>query len=79
MTDMQTVGCPSPVFEKIAHFIEDASSANLPNDVLGTAKLYILDLIGVLAAASKIDARRIARNYVPKPWTAGSGPPETLQ
>ena len=71
MTNMQTLNGPAPAFEKIVRFM--VGSGELPEETLHTAKLYILDLIGVLAAASKLDAGRIARDHAARHWAAGEG------
>jgi len=75
MTNMQTLNSPASSFEKIADFIEAARHQTPPENVLHTAKLYVLDLIGVLAAADKLDAGRIARNHSARHWAAGEGAP----
>ena len=75
MTAMQTLKSPSPTFEKVAKFCLETRADLLPAQPLQTAKLYILDLIGVLAAASMLDAGRIARDHAAKHWAAGEGAP----
>jgi len=71
MTVMQTLPSPSAEFERVASFVRDTSAKNLPPEVINTAKLLILDLIGVLAAGSKLDAGRISRNHAVNYWASG--------
>ncbi len=71
MTTMQTFAAPSVEFERVASFVRNASIANIPQEVIHTAKLLILDLIGVLAAGSKLDAGRISRDHAANYWASG--------
>ncbi len=75
MTDMQTLAGPSQTFNTIATFVRDLDTRTIPDGVTQTAKLMILDLIGVLAAGTKVDAGRIARNHATRHWAAGPDAP----
>ena len=75
MTHMQTLTGPSPVFRQVATLLREIDPATLSPDIKHTAALYILDLIGVLFAGSKMDAARIAREHAVKHWAAGPGVP----
>jgi len=75
MTDMQTLPSPSPVFQQVADFTTNTKFSDLPDDVIQTAKLLILDLIGVMAAASKLEAGTIACNHSANHWLAGPDAP----
>jgi len=71
MTEMQKVPQPSEQFNRIAAFTSSLTINKLPLAVVRTAKLLVLDLIGVLAAASKLEAGRIARDHAVNHWAAG--------
>ncbi|MEM8749674.1 MAG: MmgE/PrpD family protein [Pseudomonadota bacterium] len=76
MTEMQTLAEPSDCFEAVAKFVRNTDADDIPDRVLQTAKLLTLDLIGVLAAAAKLDAGVIARNHAANHWAAGEGAPK---
>ena len=59
--------------DNICDFLKHADYVSIPTSVTNTAKLLTLDLIGVLAAAAKLDAGEIARNHAVKHWSAGQG------
>jgi len=71
MTQMQTIPNPSDNFLQIASFVQSLSIKGLPPQVTHTAKLLVLDLIGVLAAAGKLEAGQIARDHAVNHWAAG--------
>lgn len=71
MTTMQTLTTPSSQFDRVASFVNTTSCTNLSPEVKNTSKLLILDLIGVLAAGSKLDAGIIARNHAVNYWASG--------
>lgn len=75
MTQMQNIPNPSEQFEQIASFTQTLEISELPLAVTHTAKLLMLDLLGVLAAASKLDAGRIARDHAVNHWAAGPDAP----
>jgi 2-methylcitrate dehydratase PrpD len=71
MTQMQKIPNPSKNFNRIAAFTQTLNISDIPPEVTHTAKLLVLDLLGVLAAASKLEAGRIARNHAVNHWAAG--------
>lgn len=75
MTQMQKIPNPSDNFNRIASFTQTLNITELPAHVTQTAKLLVLDLLGVLAAASKLEAGRIARNHAVNHWAAGPDAP----
>ena len=75
MTDMQTLQHATASFDAIAEFILGSTQQTFPQQTLATAKLLILDLIGVMAAASKLDAGRIARDHAVNHWASGPAGP----
>lgn len=76
MTDMQSLTQPSPRMIDLARWLRDLDSDALPVEVLTTAKLLVLDLLGVLAASHPLDAGRIARDHAVKHWAAGPEAPQ---
>lgn len=75
MTTHQTTPEPTPTARKVIGFALDTRPADLPQEVLETTALYLLDCIGVLAAAARLDAGRIARDHAVAHWAAGPGAP----
>lgn len=75
MTTMQTLSNAPDSFESISAFILGHQQQKIPESAINTAKLLVLDLIGVLAAAAKLDAGLIARNHAVKHWAAGASAP----
>ncbi len=75
MTEMQTLPEAPAGFDIIADFILGTPQQSIPQQTLTTAKLLILDLIGVMAAATKLDAGRIARDHAVNHWAAGPDGP----
>ncbi len=75
MTAMQSLPQPSPTFGRVAAFVSALDYAALPKGVSRTAALLMLDLIGVLAASSKLDVARIVRDHAARHWAAGDGAP----
>jgi 2-methylcitrate dehydratase PrpD len=75
MTSMQTLPLPAPAFEKVAAFTRELRFDDIPSEVTQTAVLLTLDLIGVLVAAEKLDASRIARTHAVKHWAPGPQAP----
>ena len=75
MTINQTLPNPAPVFNQVAAFTNTIGFDAIPGHVTTTAKLLVLDLIGVLIAASKLEAGRIARDHAARHWAAGEGAP----
>ncbi len=73
MTDMQVLSNPSERFDQLALFARTINVADLPEEVTRTAKLLMLDLIGVVAAGSKLEAGRIARNHAVNHWASAPG------
>ncbi len=71
MTRMQTLREPAPAFHKLHDFLKGCEADQLPDHVLQTAKLYLLDLIGVLIAADSLPASRMARDHSARYWAAG--------
>lgn len=71
MTLTQTLPEPPDSFAGISAFILGHPQQKIPETALHTAKLLVLDLIGVLAAADKLEAGRIARNHAVNHWAAG--------
>ena len=72
---MQKLSEPSARFDKLVAFTHAINITNIPRPVTRTAALLMLDLIGVMAAGSKLEAGRIARNYAVHHWASGSGVP----
>ncbi len=75
MTQIATLHSPSGAFNKIARFNADLRFEDIPDDVAQMAALYMLDLIGVAAAGSRLDAGRIARDHAVRHWAAGMDAP----
>ncbi len=75
MTVMQALKVPSPVFTRVAAFVEELSFARIPAEVRDFAALLVLDLIGVAAAAARLPAARIACDHAVAHWAAGPGAP----
>jgi len=75
VTTIQTLQNPSAVFNNLAAFSRELEFSNVPEEVIRTAKLLTLDLIGVAAAASKLEAGYIARNHAVKHWASAAGTP----
>lgn len=75
MTNMQNLPDPSERFDKLAAFVRTINVANVPQEVIRTAKLLVLDLIGVVAAGSKLEAGRIARDHAVNHWASAPGTP----
>ena len=75
MTTMQTLPDPAPAFDRVATFTREIGFDAIPPAATTAAKLLVLDLIGVLIAASKLDAARIARDHAARHWAAGEGAP----
>ena len=73
MTIHETLPDPSGAFGPFARFV--LGDADIPAEVRETAALYILDLIGVAAAATRLEVGRIARDHAVKHWAAGEGAP----
>jgi len=71
MTRMQNLPRPSARFDQLASFVRATGVSSLPQEVILTVKLLLLDLIGVLAAGSKLEAARIARDHAANHWAAG--------
>lgn len=76
MTEMENLSSPKPVFDDLHHWLNSLDAEALPVEVMTTAKLLVLDLIGVLAAAHLLDAGRIARDHAVKHWAAGPEAPK---
>ncbi len=77
MTIMQSLREPSANFAKAADFIEGLRFDDVPAPVREFAALLMLDLIGVAAAAARLDAGRIARDHAVAHWSAGPGAPSS--
>ncbi|MBI1385593.1 MAG: MmgE/PrpD family protein [Rhizobiales bacterium] len=75
MTEMQSLPEPSPTFGEVAAFVLQRQSNAFPPEVIAFARLLMLDLLGVAAAASGMDAGRIAREHAARHWSAGAGAP----
>ncbi len=75
MTKTQTLPNPPQSYESISTFILSYPQQKIPRKTLQTAKLLVLDLIGVLAAATKLEAGLIARNHAVNHWAAGPSAP----
>jgi 2-methylcitrate dehydratase PrpD len=75
MTQMQTLTKPSATFHAVNRFTRDLTLATIPPAAANAAKLLILDLIGVLIAARKLDATTIACNHAVNHWAAGPNGP----
>ncbi|MEQ1614332.1 MAG: MmgE/PrpD family protein [Hyphomicrobiaceae bacterium] len=75
MTTMQALRQPAPAFERLASFWAETRFAGIPPAVADFAALLILDLIGVAAAATRMQAGLIARNHAVMHWAAGPGAP----
>ena len=75
MTNIQTLATASAEFKNLAAFSGALEFSSVPQHVTSTAKLLMLDLIGVAAAASKLEAGRIARNHAVKHWASAAGTP----
>lgn len=75
MTKIETLPFPSGAFERLARFNADLRFEDIPEDVSRMAALYMLDLIGVTAAGSRLDAGRIARDHAVRHWAAGPDAP----
>lgn len=75
MTQMQTLKGAGGAFHALSSFLRGCHAETLPAETLQTAKLYLLDLIGVMIAADRLEASRIARNHAANHWAAGPGAP----
>lgn len=75
MTQHQTLTSVTDNGRAVLDFIHDAGAATVPGDVRQTTALYLLDCVGVLAAAGLLDAGRIARGHAVAHWAAGPGAP----
>ncbi|MCB1972904.1 MAG: MmgE/PrpD family protein, partial [Geminicoccaceae bacterium] len=53
-------------------FIHDLKFSDLPEPVIGFARRWLLDLLGVAASGSRTDMSRIMRNHVAAQFGAGS-------
>ncbi len=73
MTTHETLPDPSPGFHRFAEFV--LGDPAIPEEVLEAAALYILDLIGVAASATRLEVGRIARDHAVRHWAAGEGAP----
>jgi 2-methylcitrate dehydratase PrpD len=75
MTVMQALKEPSPVFARVADFVERLAFSRIPAEVRDFAALLMLDLVGVAAAAARMPAARIAYDHAVAHWLAGPGAP----
>lgn len=75
MTQMQHLPEPTATLHRVAQFNGATRFDELPGSVTQIAKLLLLDLIGVTAAASKLKAGELARTYAIKHWQASSDAP----
>ena len=75
MTEMQTLDAPAKAFSDLSGFVSRLRFEDIPPNVITAAKLLVLDLIGVLAAADKMEASPIARDHAVRHWSAGPGGP----
>ncbi len=75
MTVMQSLTEPSENFNRIQAFTHNLTLADLPTAVTETAKLLMLDLIGVLAASTKMQAAKIACDHAANHWASGPDTP----
>ena len=76
MTEMENLAGATPVFADISKWLHGLDADTLPDAVMTTAKLLVLDLLGVLAAAHQLEAGRIARDHAVKHWAAGPDAPK---
>jgi len=76
MTVVETLPVPTKTFLNVADFVFSLKFEDIPPSVTKTGALLILDLIGVLAAARKLDAAQIARNFAVQNFAPGSGAPK---
>jgi len=63
------------MFMKVARFTRSLVADAVPSAVMDFARLLLLDLIGVAAAGTRIEAGRIARDFAVSHWAAGPGAP----
>lgn len=77
MTAHQTLSGPSPEFARVDAFVRDLNAADVPPDVFEMSALFLLDLVGVGAAASRLDASQIATRHAARHWAAGT-PEDTV-
>jgi len=75
MTEMEILSGHKPVFGTVSQWLHGLDADAVPPEVMVTAKLLVLDLLGVLAAAHRLDAGRIARNHAVRHWAAGPDAP----
>ena len=75
MTKIETLPSPSGAFDRLARFNTDLRFEDIPEGVSRMAALYMLDLIGVAAAGSRLEAGKIARDHAVRHWAAGLGAP----
>lgn len=61
-----------PLPHKLAEFALETTPADIPPDVLARAADYVLDLLGVAAAATHLQASRIARETAMRMFSAAS-------
>jgi len=73
MTTHETLSRPGPGFVRFADFV--LGDPDIPEAVMEGAALYILDLIGVAASATRLEVGRIARDHAVRHWAAGDGAP----
>jgi len=75
MTQIATLNAPSGAFDRVARFNAELRFEDIPEHVTRMAALYMLDLIGVAAAGSRLDAGKIARDHAVRHWAPGPGAP----
>ncbi|SFR50864.1 MmgE/PrpD family protein [Litoreibacter janthinus] len=76
MTEMEVLAGPKPIFDDLSKWLHGLDADALPVEVMSTAKLLVLDLLGVLAAAHRLEAGRIARDHAVRHWAAGPDAPK---
>ncbi len=75
MTRIESLEAPSSTARDVLRFIVATKAQDIPEEVLQTTALYLLDCLGVLAAAGQLDAGRIARQHAVDHWAAGPDAP----
>ena len=78
MTQMETCPEPTAPFHAVNRFTRDLTLNDIPSQAQTAAKHLILDLIGVVIAAHRLDAAQIARDHAVNHWAAGPNTPQVI-
>lgn len=78
MTTFETIPQASETGTRVLNFALGTRDQDIPEPVLETTAFYLLDCIGVLAAAGQLQAGRIARTHAVAHWAAGPASPAAM-